>query len=155
MTLVRRVPVMDSTCPRRELHDAVLGRVLATVRGTLGTAVIAGRHGLIVCTCSLADAAATPTGAVWAYERVVRLAPRWTGSLPVLELTIDGRSDPLPLIVMDLPGMASALVAIRRVQHLIDADRAARHLAVNDAAPVPEPPTLDQPRLILVAGLRT
>lgn len=153
MTLVRRVPAMDLACPREELHDAALGRVLATVRGTLGTAVVAGRHGLVVCTCSLAEAAATPSGAAWAYERVVSLAPRWTGSLPVLELTIDGRSDALPLIVMDLSGLASAMVAIRRIQHLIDADRAARHLAVSDVAPAAEPQALDWPRLVLVGGL--
>jgi hypothetical protein len=114
-------------CPRLSAHAvAVGGRILASIRGALGTVVLAGRHGLLVCSCSLSDEPTASVAAVWTYDRVVRLSAQQTGTLRTIGLTIRGRSDALPLIALDPNDMAAALIAIDRVQHLIDADHAAR-----------------------------
>jgi hypothetical protein len=130
MTLA--APKMSATfgnCPRLPAHAvAVGGRILASIRGALGTVVLAGRHGLLVCSCSLSDQGPASISAVWTYDRVVRLSAQQTGTFRTIGLTIRGRSDALPLIALGPNGIAAGLIAIDRVQHLIDADHAARRV---------------------------
>jgi len=130
-----RLPV--AACPREWAHAAAVGgRILATIRGSLGTTVHAGRNGLVVCACNLLeeDPVATADG-VWTYDRLVRLSAERSGSLWVLCLTIRHRSAVLPLIALDPGAGASTPAAIDRVQHLIEADHEARRFADAGWAP--------------------
>jgi len=122
----------SAPCRRQKAHVAAVGgRILATIPGALGTAVLAGRHGLVVCGCSLApEIRETPeAAAVWTYDRLVRLSAERSGSLSVLGLTIRDRSGVLPLIALDPDAMSAIRAAMDRVQHLIDADHEARRFA--------------------------
>jgi hypothetical protein len=103
------------------VHAAALGgRVLATIRGALGTAVLAGRDGLLVCSCSVREKATETSRTVWTYDRVAGLASERKGTVQILLLTIRGRAEGLPLIALD-PAMDGARAAIDRVQYMIDA----------------------------------
>jgi hypothetical protein len=124
------MPMPVATCPRHAAHVAAVGgRVLATIRGALGTAVLAGRDGVVVCSSSLVAEETGPAGTVWTYDRVVGMSAEWTGTLSILGLAIRGRPGTLPLIALDRDGVSAALVAIDRVQHLIDLARDARQAA--------------------------
>jgi hypothetical protein len=128
-------PMPVATCPRHAAHVAAVGgRVLATIRGALGTAVLAGRDGLVVCSSSLVAEERAAAGTVWTYDRVVGLSAERTGTLSVLGLAIRGRSGTLPLIALDPDGVSAALVAIDRVQHLIDLARDGRQAARRTAS---------------------
>jgi hypothetical protein len=136
----REQPMLSVACPRLRAHAAAVGgRILATVPGALGTAVHGGRHGLVVCGCSLAaERPGSPLpapAAVWSYDCLIRLSAERSGSLSALGVTIRGRSGVLPLIVLDPADLPSTQAAIDRVQNLIDSDHEASRYA--DTAWVP------------------
>jgi hypothetical protein len=119
-----------AACPHQSAHEiAIGGPVLATIRGTSGTSILAGRTALVVCGCSLRDGGPVPAGSAWSYDRLVRLSVERSGSLEILSLVIPGAPEALPLIALDPHGVAAAMAAIDRVQHLVDDDRATRAVA--------------------------
>jgi len=137
----RDQPVLSAACPRLGAHAAAVGgRILAAVSGALGTSVLAGRLGLVVCGCSLAaespDSPVPAPAAVWTYDCLIRLSAERSGSLSALGVTIRGRSGVLPLIVLDPADLPATQAAIDRVQNLIDADHEARRYAESAWVPV-------------------
>jgi hypothetical protein len=118
-------PATGSVCdPFGRRCGADIGRVVASILGALGSAVLVGLDRLTVCRCD-ASAPRDLTGSPpWSYGDLEDVEIGRYGSLPVIQLRLSDRADLLPILLLG-PGQVGpaldGLVILRRL--IADAHR--------------------------------
>ena len=96
---------------------ASVGRIVARIHGALGSTLLVGLDRVVVCRC---DSVAADVGnrAPWSYGDLDGADLQHYGSLPVVMLHVAGRTEPLPVLVLErdqIGGALDGLVTLRRL----------------------------------------
>jgi hypothetical protein len=120
--------------------STLVGRVLAQIDGALGSSVLVGLDRLAICRCD------GPNGMQLAPRPPLLLADLvdativHVGSLPVLSVTLVGREDRLPVLILERHQIGAALDGLVVLRRLISASRAGTAGPTSPVLILPTPP---------------
>ena len=103
--------------------SALVDRVLAQIDGALGASVLVGLDSLVVCRCDGPGGVARVPRPPFRLDELESAGIVHYGSLPVLVLIVNGRPDPLPVLILERHQIGAALDEIVVLRRLIASAR--------------------------------